>query len=68
MIGWIDIVVSLLEVAGFSLHDFGGFAERTSHGLDHRPYRGPMKVRSSVAHRCCSDMPDKKAERLAMED
>jgi hypothetical protein len=31
MIGWIDIVVSLLEVAGFSLHDFGGFAEGYPH-------------------------------------
>src|ERR1700733_7016472 len=46
MIGWIDIVVSLLEVAGFSLHDFGGFAERNPQEVvcclswrDHSRYR-----------------------------
>jgi hypothetical protein len=33
MIGWIDMVVSLLEVAGFSLHDFGGFAEGFAHAV-----------------------------------
>jgi hypothetical protein len=26
MMGWIDMMISLLEVAGFSLHDFGRFA------------------------------------------